>query len=73
MCKNELNELEDKYCDVCERYHQAVKRKIYYRSILNELNDYNNHLIEHAKYHLNLGHLNKIKKIIDKMNNENDD
>lgn len=68
----DYEELENKYCDICERYHKAVKRKNFYRSILNELDEYNNHLIEHAKYHLNLGHLKKIKKIINKINEEND-
>lgn len=26
--------------------------------------EYNEHLIEHAKYHLNLGHLKKMRKIL---------
>lgn len=26
--------------------------------------NYNEHLIEHAKYHLNLGHLKKMRKIL---------
>ena len=32
--------------------------------------EYNNHLIEHAKYHLNLGHLKKMNKILKGDSNE---
>ena len=56
---DELNNLED---EILTLY-----------AIINDLNDmkknaidYNNHLIEHAKYHLNLGHLKKMKKILEK-------
>ena len=34
-------------------------------SVINELRLYNDHLIRDTKYHVNVGHLKKIKKILD--------
>ena len=39
-------------------------------SIIKEAKDYNEHLIRDAKYHLNDGHLKKMKKILDKVGEE---
>lgn len=37
-------------------------------NIIQEAILYNNHLIKHAKYHLNLGHLKKMSKILEGVN-----
>ena len=36
-----------------------------YFEIINKAHLYNDHLKEHAKYHLNLGHLRKMEKILE--------
>ena len=36
-------------------------------NIIKEAREYNEHLIRDAKYHLNEGHLKKMKKILDKV------
>ena len=34
------------------------------QNIKDDATNYNEHLIEHAKYHLNLGHFKKMRKIL---------
>jgi hypothetical protein len=46
-------------------YDYIELRKVY--SIIKEAREYNEHLIRDAKYHLNEGHLKKMKKILDKV------
>ena len=41
-----------------------------YKSRIDKAIEYNEHLIEHAKYHLNLGHLKKMRKILKGETNE---
>lgn len=42
-------------------------------SIIKEAREYNEHLIRDAKYHLNDGHLKKMKKILDKVEEKNNE
>ena len=41
-------------------------------NIIKEAIEYNEHLIRDAKYHLNLGHLKKMKNILNKGDNDNE-
>ena len=53
-----IDEIKDTIEDACEMIIDLQRR-------IDKAIEYNNHLIEHAKYHLNLGHLKKMKKILE--------
>lgn len=61
-----LFEEKDKKIETLEKGLEYAKRiEKYYKTKFDKAIEYNNHLIEHAKYHLNLGHLKKMKKILE--------
>lgn len=49
---------------MCKEIEQLQQQNKQLKERINKAIDYNNHLIEHAKYHLNLSHLKKMKKIL---------
>jgi hypothetical protein len=62
-------------CCICNNYKKGefivINDKKYHLDCITNLQDridkaieYNNHLIKDAKYHLNLGHLKKMNKIL---------
>lgn len=61
--QQENKQLKEKYLNAVSDYEQEKAKNI--RAI-----EYNNHLIKDAKYHLNLGHLKKMAKILKEDNNE---
>lgn len=55
----------DEILDLITNLQTQLQQK---ENIINEVREYNDHLIRDAKYHLNEGHLKKMKKILDKEN-----
>lgn len=53
---------EDKYVEILTRWEDPTAKEL--QQIIDRAIEYNNHLMRDAKYHLNLGHLRKMKKIL---------
>lgn len=63
VLSNDFNHLNDLYNQSLKDYDEAITR-------IDKAIEYNEHLIKDAKYHLNLGHLKKMRKILKGDSNE---
>lgn len=59
-----INELTKRNKELEDGFKAATDELCEYATKIDKAIEYNEHLIRDAKYHLNLGHLKKMKKIL---------
>ena len=62
--ENLCNKYEQEHKTTFEIWKKDIKKLEQLENNRDKAIEYNEHLIEHAKYHLNLGHLKKMRKIL---------